>query len=360
MRNLIAFHSNQISMTGSEVALYDYAANNEVVLNNKSIVVYDKNNKNNCIDTIEKFRNRFDVFGYESRHEIDNLISACGANLLYMLKSGKNDRLLSNIIPTMVHAVFPTNPSQMHGASYAFVSEWLSRNCSNFKIPCVPHIVDLPAEQSNLRQKLRIPASAKVLGCYGGRRSFDVRCAISAVNNLLSTSKYIYFIFMNIEKFLDHPQAIFLTGSADLVYKSKFINSCDVMLHARRQGESFGLACGEFSFKNKPVITYAYCKHTHHFDVLGDKGFYYKNERHLIDIINSIDINSSKNTNWDQYSSRYNAEAVMALFDEHLVHAALANKNSKSPKISIGLQDRIPYLKLKSRMLFYSLPIFNM
>jgi hypothetical protein len=360
MKNIIAFHSNQLSMTGTEVALYDYAVNNEAIINNKSVVLYDKNSKNNCIDAVEKFRNRFDVFGYESKHEIDNLISGCGANLFYMLKPGKNDGLLSNVVPTMVHAVFPTNPSQMHGASYAFVSEWLSRNCSNFKIPCVPHIVDLPAEQSNLREKLGIPASAKVLGCYGGSLSFDVRCAISAVHNLLSTSTNTYFIFMNIEKFVDHPQAIFLTGSADLFYKVKFINSCDVMLHARRQGESFGLACGEFSLKNKPIITYAYCKHTHHLDVLGDKGFYYKNEGQLIKIINSININYLKKYNWDRYSSRYNAEAVMALFDEHLVHAALANKNSKTPKINISLQDRFSFVKLKSRMLFYSLPIFNM
>lgn len=345
-------------MTGTEIALYDYAHNNENLLNNKSVILFNKNSKNNNLEAIEKFRDRFEIFGYNSTSEIDNFLNRREVDLLYMLKSGKNDSLISNVVPTMVHAVFPTNPSQKHGASYAFISEWLSLHCSNNKIPCVPHIVELPATLSNLRKDFGIPNSAKVLGCYGGSHSFDVRCAISAIHTLLHKSQSTYFVFMNIEKFINHPQAIFLPGTTDIAYKTQFINTCDAMLHARRQGESFGLACGEFSVKNKPVITYANCKHTHHHDVLGEKGFYYKNEKQLLDIIESMDIGLLKKNNWDQYSSRYNSDIVMSLFDEHLIHAALNNKNSRTPKINIKSKDYISFIKLKSRMLFYSLPIF--
>ena len=44
MKKKIAFHSNQLSLTGTEVALYDYAKNNEDLLGNDSFIVYDKNN----------------------------------------------------------------------------------------------------------------------------------------------------------------------------------------------------------------------------------------------------------------------------------------------------------------------------
>ena len=85
MINTIAFHSNQLSMTGTEVALYDYAVNNEIILNNKSIVLYDINSKSNSADAVEKFRNRFDVFGYESKHEIEYLLQSDTENKYWHL-----------------------------------------------------------------------------------------------------------------------------------------------------------------------------------------------------------------------------------------------------------------------------------
>ena len=61
----------------------------------------------------------------------------------------------------------------------------------------------------------------------------------------------------------------------DLVKKAEFINSCDVMVHARSIGETFGAAIGEFSSKNKPVIT-CDCGDTEHIEILSDKGIIYR------------------------------------------------------------------------------------
>ena len=36
----------------------------------------------------------------------------------------------------------------------------------------------------------------------------------------------------------------------------RFFATCDAMLHAREEGETFGMAVAEFSLRNKPVITY--------------------------------------------------------------------------------------------------------
>jgi hypothetical protein len=359
MKKTIAFHSNQISITGTEIALYDYAKNNIDVLGNHSVIFYQKNNKNNNSQAIAKFKNEFEIIAYENKSEIDHLLQKQHADLLYTIKSGRYDGLVSKTIPTMVHAVFPTNPSEIHGSSYAFISEWLSYHCSNNKIPCVPHIVEMPDTTENLRLELNIPKNAKVLGCYGGKNSFDIPDAIEAVRKVLTESRDTYFIYLHIEPFIQHERAIFLPGTSDLIYKTKFINTCDAMLHARLQGESFGLACGEFSVRNKPIITYAHNKHTHHHDVLGSKGFYYTDVDSLVKIIFLLDPEQTKKSNWDQYSVRYNKNIVMSLFDEHLIYAALKNKKLFRPDININFHDKISYHRFKAKKILESFPIFN-
>lgn len=351
----IAFHSNQLSITGTEIALYDYALGNEQQLGNKSIIFYDKGNKNNHPEAIEKFRQRFDLVSYDRFSDVDDHLVEHGVDLMYMIKSGKQDGKLSLRVPTMVHAVFPTNPLQVHGASYAFISEWLSRRCSAELIPCVPHIVELPNVAGDLRAELGIGEHEKVIGTYGGRLNFDIRSAREAVADMAASRTDLRFIFMNTEKFIDHPNAIFLPGSTDLEYKVRFINTCDAMLHARRLGESFGLACGEFSVRNKPVITYLHNKHTHHHDVLGRKGYYFSDKASLIRIIEGLDTQVIRAGHWDQYTARYNRAVVMEKFDRHLIQPALRNKHLARPELSPGLRELGAYYGLKLGMFVNSM-----
>ena len=37
--------------------------------------------------------------------------------------------------------------------------------------------------------------------------------------------------------------------------KSRFLYACDAMIHARADGETFGMAVAEFSVHNRPVLT---------------------------------------------------------------------------------------------------------
>ena len=68
--------------------------------------------------------------------------------------------------------------------------------------------------------------------------------------------KIFISFFKNTPRFYDHPNIIHAQATADMEYKTKFINTSDAMIHARLEGESFGLSCGEFSIRNKPVITW--------------------------------------------------------------------------------------------------------
>lgn len=319
---VIAFHSNQLSVTGTEVALFDYAHYNEAILGNKSLVLYQEKNPNNHPEAVKRFADRFPTITYRAPDYLDQVITKIGADLLYALKAGRRDHAVSRRVPTMVHAVFPTAPWQVHGSSFAFISEWLSQTCSGNQLPTVPHIVEMPKVSSNLRLELQIPDSALVLGCYGGAKSFDVPCAIEAVESLLMHRADFYIVFMNLIPFLRHPRAIFLEGSSDVLRKSQFINTCDIMAHARMQGESFGLACGEFSVLNRPILTYRFSKHTHHHEVLGNKGFYYGSKDEFIQIVSNLSREKIALGNWDCYTERYNPERVMEAFDQHLIWGA--------------------------------------
>jgi hypothetical protein len=191
VKKTIAFHSNQLSIQGTEVALFDYAQNTEDVLGHKSLIVYNATSPHNSPEALAKFGARFEVVGYRQPGELDALLHRHKADLLYAIKAGKNDGLWSRTVPTMVHAVFPTSPAQTHGASYAFISEWLSQHCANGKIPSVPHIVELLEVNGDLREELQIPRNAKVLGCHGGENSFDVPSALEAVWAVLARARHL-------------------------------------------------------------------------------------------------------------------------------------------------------------------------
>ena len=79
-----------------------------------------------------------------------------------------------------------------------------------------------------------------------------------AVLNVAKKRKNIYFLFLNINKFCNHPQIIFLKGTADEKRKKLFINTCDAMIYGRSLGESFGLSIAEFSILNKPIFLYSF------------------------------------------------------------------------------------------------------
>ena len=50
------------------------------------------------------------------------------------------------------------------------------------------------------------------------------------------------------------PSSVYKIVEPEL--KVSFINTCDCMIHARTDGETFGLAIAEFSTLNKPIISH--------------------------------------------------------------------------------------------------------
>ena len=137
----------------------------------------------------------------------------------------------------------------------------------------------------------------------------------------MNANSNVYFIFANTRAFCEHghghghKQIIHVDTLYDETDKLKFINTCDAMIHARSDGETFGLSIAEFYIKNKPVIT------THssipnsnaHIDMLGERAVIYRNKTELLDIFKNVRQIAASRDDWNAYAD-YNPESVMRQF----------------------------------------------
>lgn len=305
----IGFHDNSLNLRGTSVALFDYAYYNQTILGNESVIFYNRNDMNTNVEVLEKFKRNFDVVSYDNFFEIDGYkLDSC-----YIIKSGERNHQILNNTKTLVHSVFMQSIDQAHGHCYAFVSKWLSDVCSSGSIPFVPHMLNLPDIDINLRGELNIPKDGIVFGRYGGYDTFDIDFVKFSISKSLKNSSY-YFLFMNTEKFIDHERVIFLNPSVSLEYKAKFINTCDAMIHARYQGESFGIAVLEFATRGKQIITYGGSREQSHIQYLKANCHIYNNEDDLDRIFSNFDAINKFNTAYliDEFSPKN----VMKKFDE--------------------------------------------
>ena len=317
---VIGFYPTHLNERGTSIAVHDYATHNETYLGNKSIIIYDKNHSWNYPAMIEKFSQRFTCIGIADnfQEEMDGVVVKYGIDFLYMIKSGENDGKLSKYCMNLVHVVF--HPFAPHGDVYTVVSKHLSEKYG--VATYVPHMIDMPENPEtygNLRDKLGIPEDAVVLGRYGGTGSFNLDYAKNTVMDVVNDFPDCYFLFMNTDVFYEHPRVIHVAGSVHIEDKIKFINTCDAMLHASILGETFGLAVGEFSMCNKPIITNDDGKVNGHLDILGCRALRYRDMNSLRDQIlevpGLIEKHKSDPDYWKRYK-KYSPTKVMDKFED--------------------------------------------
>jgi len=311
----IGFYQPHLDIQGTGVSYFDYAFYNELVLKNKSIMFCDKNDHRTHPLAEKKFKDAVEVVELEGRENMALLTQACKEreiDALYIQKCGRHDdgRFIDSI-PTFIHVVGVQRDP--HGTVYAYVSKWLSEHCSNNELPFVPYIIDLPSIEESFREQLKIPKDAVVFGRIGGPYGWNIPFVNDVVEQILKQKSNYYFLFANTDRFISHERALFIEPFADLKTKRRFINTCDAMIHARNEGESFGAAVGEFSFCNKPVITFEGSPERNHIITLGDKGIYYNNKEALYSILNKFVIDTNKD--WNAYKE-FTPQAVMRQFND--------------------------------------------
>ncbi len=306
----IAFHSNQLGIRGTEVALYDYALGNRDILGNESIIISDANAD---LTSLDKFKTQFPVYLYNDFSEVESVIYNEGIDAVYWIKAGFNDGKLVNNAKNLVHSVFKHN--DVHGDIYAYVSEWLSDEMSNGELPYVPHMVNLPKHNLDYREPFGLKDKF-IIGWYGGD-NFELPFSKQAVIDVAKERDDVVFLFMNCTPFTSESNIYFIKGTTNLDEKVAFINTCDAMIHSRERGETFGLTVAEFSTFGKPIITYSNSPERNHINILGENGIYYTNYNDLYKILSEID---SSVKGYNCYTD-FTPEKVMNKFKEVFLDA---------------------------------------
>jgi glycosyltransferase involved in cell wall biosynthesis len=319
----IAFQTNTICHRGTTVAVLDYAKYNQQILGNESIIVYPENFNDPGVsldsltqqDVLEEVKRQFTVIGYNSLQELDQIIVDNNVDATYFIKGGFNDGLLTTKSKNLVHAVFQAN--QPHGDKYAYISEWLSSHMSGGEIDYVPHIVDLPkTAKTDYREKLDITKDKIVVGRIGGLHQFDIRWVLQTVANFAYNNPNYEFVFVNTAPFLNPslPNIKFIDPIIDEQEKTDFILSCDAMIHARSDGESFGLAICEGLFHDKPVFAYNGGRDQHHLQLLEGTGLLYNNPEDLW--IKLLNIKNNYPYSYSKLVEQFTPETVMKKFKQ--------------------------------------------
>lgn len=308
----IILHSNSLNERGCSVVLYDYAKYIREYLNFDPIICYNLTFDNNN-EVVENFKKHFDVIGYGTFSEIQTFIDRKNIDYFYAIKYGTKDGIEVQNSKNLIHSVFCSDTNEIHGDVYAVVSEWMSRK-SGYKIPYVPHMLNLSGHNDNFRKELGIPETDIVVGRYGGPDTFNIEFVKEVINQTLETKNNIWFLFLNTPNFNNHHRCLYFNPIIDLYYKEKFINTCDAFLHARDYGETFGLSVLEFAAKNKQIISYdnEELQNTHplggrnHFLYLKDNCFKYQDKLSLTNILLNISKNNPFNTTYlnDMFSSK--------------------------------------------------------
>lgn len=320
------------SLGGTTRALLDYAYYNQKYLGNKSFLAFNKKIdssfeshwsidvfKQSVDDLFNSVISNFPVQFGLTISQLEDYIQKNNIDYVYQIKSGEpSGAVLFKNAKNLTHAVFPQHPNNSHGDRYAFVSEWLSNHCSSGKIPFVPHIIkenkfDIKSLGSELRKNLEIPQNARVFGRLGGYNEFNIDFVHDAIKNALDKDENLYFMFCNTNIFYEHPRILYFSPVVDLVEKYKFIGACDAMIHARKRGETFGMAIAEYSSCNKPVFTWDGSEEKAHLQMLGNKAVLYSNKQDLENLLLSYKF--SDKIDYNAYRD-YTPDKVMKKFEE--------------------------------------------
>ncbi len=343
----IGFQAGAINERGMSVALFDYALGVQEILGHEAIVFYSDSHSDPAV--VEKFRKSLQLVPVPLEQDGRKVSDPFKLDFCYFIRDGRNRPLNISADRIGVHAVF--RHFEPHGDVYAYVSDWLSNWMTAGRAPAVPHIVDLPAANADLRSELGIPDDAFVVGRYGGYDQFNIPFVHEAVAEALVRRSNLHFLFVNTEKFLDHPRALFLPPVVNPMEKSRFINSCDVGLNAKKIGESFGLAIAEFLNFGKPVFSWAGGMDQNHVFLTPEHDWNYHTRRDLLHLLTDYAPNPMDSDLASRSVDPYRPEAVMKRFDSAFLSGTYSAEDLRLPasfKAKRYLQEKI--LRAKFRL----------
>lgn len=269
----IAFLTNQLGLRGTETTLWGYAHFYEKMYPVECFILVRNLQQNN--EGLEWFQKRFgDRVVIQPTEKIDAWLLNKHIAVCLVECGGFPTDYVPTSVPTIVHSVF--HAGYKMGTVHTAISHYVALK-GHSEVKVLPNILYLENHSHDLRGLLGIPKEARVFGRYGGFHQFDIPFVHEAI---IETDPNIYFIFMNTEPFCSLPNVKFLKGTAELSLKRAFINTCDAMIHARSDGETFGCAIGEFALCGKPILTSIFQDNAH-LELLGNSAYIYTSKESL-------------------------------------------------------------------------------
>ena len=294
--------------------MLDYARMNRSVLGNESILCLPDRQEFAANPLLKKWQEEFPVILYRDKNDLGRRLEKEGAEVVYLTKPGPWDGFLVPRLKNCIHAQFLSD--EFHGDAYAYLSSWMSRAMTGREDSFVPFFVRQFVSEEDLRGKLGIPKGAKVFGRHGGWDTFNIPFARRAVVEHARNYTEDHFVFLNTEPIRGTerlPNIHYLSATVDPVEKSKFLATCDAMLHARWHGETFGLAVGEFAVLGKPVITFSESREKAHLEMLGSQALLYRHASELTKMLRNFRPHRTQGTEYEIFGD---PKAVMELFQE--------------------------------------------
>lgn len=175
----------------------------------------------------------------------------------------KLDQIPSDIriVETNIFGIEPTQKYLSRLSAVISISHWLNDKSTwagnkgkPLYFPVLP-----PQSQENLRDELGIPADALVLGRIS-RPHLDQGEFVVDIFNELKTPK-VHLIVVAASKYIvdaskKNPRIHIVKATTDERRLSRFYNSLDILLHYRKEGETFGLNIAEAMIHGLPCISH--------------------------------------------------------------------------------------------------------
>ena len=323
----ILWHSNQFGPRGTEVAMYDYAVSFEEFLCGVSHVetfgderLVNRMPYPDSLISLPKFEKRFPgrthLLMRNGNTEVDELIANLSVDAFYAIQYGTRAGTVvwptpekGGKVKTLLHAVFDGN--EPHFDSYAVVGDTVARAAG---VPVVHHLTYAsPAllELPGLRGEWGVPPDARVFCRHGGPSTMDIGFVRDAMCTHAAAFPNDFFVLLGTDAAgCDglHKNIIHLPKSTDMAYKQQFLNSCNACLHARSDGETFGLGVAECTMSGLPVMTF--CSPpggaSFHIQTLGKEGMLYCDSAQLLDLLKNFDVSAAR-AKKDTYMQLYAA-----------------------------------------------------
>jgi len=185
---------------------------------------------------------------------------------------------------TLLHQV-GYHPEEVHpGVKFAYTSAWQSAYFSGGRADVLPYIIEEPKvliNKKEARKYLDIPEDSIVISRHGGLDTWNIPFASRVVTKIAKERSDIQFIFLNTPVFTHSKNIHFFNGTHDQRFLEIFLAASDAMIHARWEGETFGLACAEFLIRSKPIITWSQSREKNHILLADSSALLYQDEFQL-------------------------------------------------------------------------------